>query len=173
LADSGSTKPNKEKLLTMSTNFASYFKTGRREGGEAFSTLVDDRPDWLQEAVREAHQGTLPHDWIYAECRAAVESFVAGDLDDEDSVHEFAEGRVDVYTKNLYQWAADFCLTETFGFAEQEARDMGLPEETERRLACIQYAALRHIADVMFRACTEAADEASAAAELEAEKAQS
>ena len=144
----------------MTTNFASHFITKTRENGKTFVTLADDRPDWLQEAVREAHQGTLPSDWIYAECKAAAEAFDEGVLDnceDDDSVHEYVDGRVDVYTQALYQWAADFCTTETFSAAEQEAKDMGLPEETEKRIACIQYAAIRHIADTMREACIKAA----------------
>ena len=140
----------------MTTNFASHFVTETREGNETYTTLADGRPDWLHDAVRDAHQGALPNDWIYSECNAAVEAFDAGDLADEDAVNEYVDGRVDVYTKELYQWAADFCLTETFAAAEQEARDMGLPEETEKRLQCIQYAAIRHIADTMREACAKA-----------------
>lgn len=113
-------------------------------------------PEWLQAAVREAHQGSLPSDWIYAECKAAVEAFDDGSLDDsedDDSVHAHVDGRVDVYTQGLYQWAADFCLMPTWAAAEQEAEDMGMPDETERRVAAIQYAAIRHIADTMRQAC--------------------
>lgn len=134
----------------MTTNFASHFVIKTREskhvGGESFVTLATDAPQWLATAVRDAHQGTLPNDWIYAECRAAALAFDEGALDDsedDDSVHEHVDGQVDVYTQALYQWAADFCLTETFSTAEQEARDMGLPEETEKRLMSIQYAAIR------------------------------
>jgi hypothetical protein len=151
--------------MIMPTNFALHFITKTRhpvtqastDDGEPYTTLAETRPDWLLGTVREAHQGTLPSGWIYEECRAAVEAFDAGDLDDSDSVHEHADGRVDVYTRALYQWAADFCTTETFAAAEQEARDMGLPEETEKRIACIQYAAIRHIADTMREACIKAA----------------
>jgi hypothetical protein len=146
----------------MTTNYAAHFETKTRESGETFTVLADGRPDWLQEAVREAHQGTLPNDWIYAECLAAVEAFDEGSLvGEDDDVHEHTDGRVDVYTKGLYQWAADFCLTDTWASAEQEACDMGLPEETAKRIACIQYAAIRHIADVVRAACVEAAEEAA------------
>jgi hypothetical protein len=152
----------------MPTNFAVHFVTRIRQNGdkeeEQFITLVEDRPQWLQDAVRDAHQRTLPNDWIYEECRAAVEAFDAGDLrDDDDSVHEHADGRVEIYTKALYQWAADMCLTDTWAEAEQEAKDIGMPEETEKRLACIQYAAIRRIAQMMYAACAEAEKDASSA----------
>ncbi len=147
----------------MTTNFASHFETKTRadstQPGEHFTTLSESRPAWLHEAVREAHQGTLPHDWIYAECRAAVEAFDCGDLDDsedDDDVHAYTDSRVDVYTQALYRWAVDFCLTDTWAEAESEAQDMGLPDETEKRIACIQYAAIRHIADTMRQACIAA-----------------
>lgn len=144
----------------MTTNFASHFETKTRadstQPGEHFTTLSESRPAWLQEAVREAHQGDLPVDWIYAECKAAVEAFDEGYFtDDEDTVHAHTDGRVDVYTQALYQWAADFCLTNTWTEAESEAQDMGLPEETEKRIACIQYAAIRHITDTMRDACAK------------------
>jgi len=142
------------------TSYASHFETKTRTSGEKFVTLADSRPGWLHEAVRTAHQGTLPNDWIYAECEAAALAFDDGQLDDEDDVHMYVDGRIDIYTKDLYQWAADFCLTDTWAEAEVEARDMGLPEETEKRIACIQYAAIRHIAETMREACMEARDEA-------------
>ena len=148
------------------TNFVSHFiakvrdKTNSDGAAESFITLADDRPEWLQTAVRETHQGTLPNDWIYEECRAAVEAFDEGTLDDSEEndgdVHAYADSRVDVYTKALYEWAADFCLTETWSTAEQEAKDMGLPEETTKRIVFIQYAAIRHIADTMRQACIAA-----------------
>jgi hypothetical protein len=135
----------------MPTNFASHFVTKTM----FFYTLAEDRPGWLQEAVYDAHRGALPNDWIFEECRHAVEAFDSGELtsDEDDDVHSYADGRVDVHTKDLYQWAAEFCLTETFSEAEEEAKDMGMPEETLDRIRCIQYAAIRHIADTMKEAC--------------------
>ena len=65
----------------MTTNFTSHFVIHTRADGETFTTLADDAPAWLQEAVREAHQGDLPNDWVYAECRAAAEAFDAGESD--------------------------------------------------------------------------------------------
>ncbi|HEV2310777.1 MAG TPA: hypothetical protein VGU73_09645 [Acidimicrobiia bacterium] len=153
----------------MTTNFARYFTTGTRESGKTFTKLTDDAPEWLKTAVREAHQGTLPNDWIYAECRAAVEAVDSGALDvedeDDDDVHNHADAQVDVYTQELFQWAADFCLTDTFSAAEEEAENMGYGEDDDvsKRLAAIQYAALRHIADTMKQACKATADKCAVA----------
>ena len=137
----------------MTTNFAKHFVTRSRDGGTTFFyTLADDAPEWLKVAVREAHQGTLPNDWVYEACRDAAEAVDSVVLDveddDDDDVHSYADGQVDVYTKDLFQWAADFCLTDTWANAHQEARDMGMRDgDLDRQVACVQYAALRHIAD--------------------------
>jgi hypothetical protein len=133
-----------------------YFVSGTRDNGETFVTLRDDRPEWLQDAVRDAHRGTLPNDWTYAECLAAVEAYDESAIAD-DEMHDHVDARVDVYTKDLYQWAAAMCLTDTWSEAEAEARETGMPEETERRIACIQYHAIRYIAEVMRSACADAA----------------
>jgi hypothetical protein len=137
---------------------ADYFATHTRPNREPYVTLRDGSPEWLQDAVRDAHRGTLPNDWIYAECLAAVEAFDEGTIADDsgDGMHEHADSRVDVYTKELYQWAAAVCLTDTWAEAEAEARETGMPEETERRIACIQYHAIRYIAEVMRNACADA-----------------
>lgn len=147
----------------MSTNFASHFVTKTRESGKshAYVTLTDDAPEWLKNAVSEAHQGTLPNDWICAECFAAVEAVDSGALDvedeDDDDVHSYADSQVDVYTQELFQWAADFCLTDTFAAAKQEAHDMGMRDgDLEKQIAVVQYAAIRHIADTMKQACAAA-----------------
>jgi hypothetical protein len=137
----------------MPTDIASNFERKERAQGESYITLKDDHPEWLKDAVHEAHHDTLPNDWIYEECHAAVEAFDTGCLLDEDAVHQYVDGRVDTYTRDLYQWAADFCLTDTWAEAEADAKEMGLPEETEKRIACIQYAAIRHIAETMRAAC--------------------
>lgn len=142
----------------MAPTIASYFKSGTRDNGERFVTLTDERPEWLQDAVRDAHRGTMPNDWIYDECRAAVEAFEDQTIEDEDDVHEYVDGRVDVYTKALYQWAADFCLTDTWSEAEVEAAEFGEIPETERLIAQIQYCVIRYIAEVMRNACVDAAE---------------
>lgn len=150
----------------MTTNFTSHFVIHTRADGETHTKLADDAPAWLEDAVREAHQGDLPNDWVYAECRAAAEAFDAGDLaaveDNDDCVHDHADARVEVYTRELYQWAADLCLTDTFAAAKGEATDVGLPEDPEDQLKAIQYAAIRHVADVVRQACRAAVKAAEA-----------
>jgi hypothetical protein len=140
-----------------------WFVTGKRDNGDSFVSLKDGRPDWLQEAVHEAHGGNLPDDWIYAECEAACEAIDNGDLKDEDALHEHADGRVDVYTKARFEWAAQFCLTDLYSTAEGEAEEMGDTSDVTEKLGLIQYHAIYHIAATMLQAVAEATDEEDAA----------
>lgn len=130
------------------------FIKDKRDNGETFTKLSDDAPEWLKDAVQEAHAGTFPNDWIYAECASAYEAIKDGAITDEDSIHEYADGQVDVYTKDLYQWGADMCLTDLYSQAEDEANDLGDDEvgETEKRFAMIQYCAIAFIARTMLEA---------------------
>jgi hypothetical protein len=114
------------------TKLRAFFTTGTRPPGPVpvevkFVTTAEGVPQWLVDAIHVAHQGDLPHDWIYAECQAAAEAFDEGNLDDEEGVAEYADARVDVYTAELFAWAAEFCLTRTWAEAEAQAKESGAP----------------------------------------------
>lgn len=157
--------------METSQKLGEYFATGKRGGadGESFVSLKDERPDWLHDAVREIHQGDLPNDWIYAECEAACDSIDCEILTDEDSVHEYADGRVDIYTRAIYQWAADMANSSTFSQAEEDVSDMGMESSTslEKRIQAIQYCAVARIARAMMTAAEEASAEKTSALEEE------
>jgi len=122
--------------------------------------LVPDSPQWLHDAVYAAHQGDGPNDWIYEECRAAC-NFIDHDLDGyadaHDAVAEYSDGRVDIYTKDLYQWQADFCCTTTYAAAEDSLSDIGSDsDKAEKRVQILQYCAIEYIAQTMISAHTAA-----------------
>jgi hypothetical protein len=147
----------------MASNLGRWFETRKRDSGEAFVTLKDGRPDWLYDAVREAHVSDVPNDWIFAECQAACDAIDEGYLVGEDSIHEYADGRVDVYTRELHKWSADMCLTDTYAEAEAEAQDLIAPSaDVQERLGAIQYCAIRSIAARMLDAWRDAEDEGDA-----------
>ena len=139
---------------------ASHFvtkKRGRGKDAPSFVTLRDTRPDWLRAAVYDAHCEDLPNDWIYAECLAACKAIDAGDLGagayPEDTIHEYADGRVDIYTRDRYQWAADFCLSGTMAHAEEALEDRGGHTGTlADRLGALQYCAIEAIAATILHA---------------------
>lgn len=146
-----------------------WFETAKRADGqhkgEADATYVrvaEGAPAWVFDAVRKAHQGALPCDWVFDECRAAAEA-----IDDREDVTgewitEHADTRVEVYTKLLFQWATDFCLTELFADAEERANDLGDAGEKiaiEKRLSMIQFCAIDAISRTMLEAWNEQSDE--------------
>jgi hypothetical protein len=149
-------RTNKKENQVM--RIASFFETHTRSNGEKFCTLTDSSPEWLQDGIRAAHSGDMPSDWIYAECRAACEAIDRGDLSTEDEAYSYADGRVDVYTRDLYQWAADMCLGYVFANATEEAADViGDESTTEKRISMVQYCAIRSIASAMLASVPEEA----------------
>ncbi len=101
----------------------------------------------------------MPNDWIYAECRAACAAIDDESLSDDDgySLHSHADSQVDTYTRDLFQWGADMCLTDTYSNAESEAEDCGFTEGAtiEEHFRAIQYHAVYAIAATILGAWTK------------------
>lgn len=116
-------------------------------------TLTDDHPEWLKEAIYDAHDGTGPNDWVYEECLAACDAIDDGSLTCGDDAHEHADGRVDVYTQARFVWAACFCLSSLFAEAEEQAKDGadGI-EDVGDHLGRVQYYAIERIARIILDA---------------------
>jgi hypothetical protein len=139
---------------------ANWFETRKRDDGGEFVTLMDDAPEWLRDAVRGAHAGDLPSDWVYAECWAACEAIDEGSLSNDDDVHAHADTRVDVYTRRLFAWAAEMCGTTTWASAEEEAEEAGSnTDRCEEKIKVIQLFAISSIAGSMLRAVAAHGDE--------------
>lgn len=143
---------------------ANYFehKLGARPvdsptGCRRFVTLRENAPQWVLDAVREAHMGSLPLDWIFAECLAVAERIDEGDFDEDgDWIHEHADNRVDIYTAARFHWAAEFCLTSLFANAEADARELSPGPQVGDMLGLIQYCAITNIVATFFNACVKA-----------------
>jgi hypothetical protein len=129
-----------------------FFESKRRDDDSTYVTLTEDAPEWLRDAVYETHDGTLPCDWVYAECRDAFES------DDTDE-HEYADSATEVYTGKLFAWAAEHYGTGFFSQAEEDAAELGEGGTISEQLTRIQYCAILNIARVMFAARDEERDE--------------
>lgn len=144
----------------MSKGFAQFFEARKRDSGETFYTLRDNRPQWLYDAVHAAHVSDAPNDWIWEECYRAVQAIDEGTIADEDDLHEYADGRVDIYTRDLFQWVADMCLSDTFANAESNLDDMGeRPSDMVKQISILQYCAIENIARTMLDAIRENEDE--------------
>lgn len=144
------------------TKIAPFFERRRtRDSGEAFYTLKDDKPEWLQDAVMDAHNGEMPDDWIYEQCSAIADMIDDYDPDDdlEDATHEMADGLVDVYTHDLNRWyAANLCRAEWV----EQAREEGLIDadaDITARFSAGQYLQLRFIADQLVGAVIDNEEE--------------
>lgn len=78
-----------------------YFQTKTRENGETFYALADDAPEWVDDAVRDCHDGELPNDWRYTIIADLFEQL----LENPDDEYAGA-GLVDIYNRDLAQWLA-------------------------------------------------------------------
>ena len=145
---------------------SSYFEAKKRDNGETYTTMKENRPEALYDAVYAAHDGMLPHEWIYAACRSACETIDCSlessecDLSEIDS-HEWADGEVDIYTSARFQWAAEFCNSNLFAAGEEYAGDVAgrRRASTVDTLGVIQYGALQFIWGAMLGAYHEIANE--------------
>lgn len=89
------------------SKIASNFKYNTRQDGTGYFFLSDAAPEWLSEAVQEAHDGELPNDWRYKVCAFVAESIDEANEDGEEfDPTNIADSLVDVYTHDLIAWLA-------------------------------------------------------------------
>lgn len=140
-------------------------KRGRGPKAPSFVSLRDSAPQWLRDACYEAHFSDLPNDWIYDQIHDACRGIDDGYLTDDDSLHEYADSAADIYTSDLFAWAANLCQSSTFSYAEDALRDMGGSgdKDTAGRLGMIQYCAIEAIAATILHAYETARDESGVA----------
>ena len=72
----------------------------RSTDGSEFTCLGDSRPEWLAQALRLAHRGMVPDDYIFNWCREAVVCFA--ESTDPETVCEEVEAAP--YTFELFAW---------------------------------------------------------------------
>ena len=100
----------------------------------------------------------MPNDWIYACAQAACEAIDddALRIDDSDSLHQFADGYVDIYNHDRYAFAAACGGTDFYSQAEDEASDLVQREASILdRLGAVQFCAARNVAATILRAWEE------------------
>jgi hypothetical protein len=135
-----------------------YFKEifGRESVTYSF---CDNAPQWVQGAVYEAHQGSLPNDWVFGICKAAFDYASNRSLTEDDLYDlslRFADNEVDIYNKNIAQWYANHCNSDFVSEAEDELRDVGFGSDTViDTIKQLQYLAIKNIAYIVFKAAFE------------------
>lgn len=126
----------------------SYF-TRIRRGEETITTFTDDRPDWLYDAVYEAHGSMLPDDWKFACCELAVDAIAdAGeDADLDDLAHEFADGQADVYNADRLKWLASHM--DRVYYVEDAVKEFGTPTDEDGQFDLLRVIGLGQYAEAM------------------------
>ena len=148
-------------IQTDPTQISSYFVRNTRPDGSSFVTLSDDRPEWLQTAVYEAHDGETPNDWRYQTAAHIVELLADYDLADIDDYRdELADSLVDIYTHDLLAWlAADLNRT---GYCDEAWNDDLASASDDGIVGLIrlgQYVAITAMVDILAAAIADNADQ--------------
>lgn len=85
--------------------FADAFEEAKRSDGTRFYRLREGSPQWMADAVRDAHDGALPYDWRYEACFRVVDKMREYDVEAlDDSLHEIADTLVDDWMSDLALW---------------------------------------------------------------------
>lgn len=116
-------------IQKLASDLYDALETRRRDNGEAFHTLRDDAPEWMRDAVREAHGDMLPDDWRYGAIKrvACAMADVAEDEDLDDAAHEACDAMVDVYNGTLCTWLASHGAR--MGYCDEAADEYGYDKE--------------------------------------------
>jgi hypothetical protein len=91
--------------MTTWNTLAAAFELRHRADGYPFYVLADGSPEWMTDAVCDAHTGKMPNDWTYR-LAAYIAQAAAGYDAPEDYDSEIADGVVPVYTSELIDWMA-------------------------------------------------------------------
>lgn len=148
-----------DHVQTAAERLAAAFFTDQRADGSSFVRLPDNAPEWMRDAVREAHDGAMPHDWIYSACCNAAGALAELDDDDDagDAAHEWADMQADVYRGRLASWLSDVegAWDAVDTFVSDYQRDGEMPDTLDRALMGGQYVMLRQIFMTLAEACEE------------------
>ena len=116
-------KNNNETLAgRVAKTFADAFERKTRHNGEAFTSIKDDAPEWVSDAVREAHyigdDLRFPDDWIYRQCESFADAIYIQVTQcgcDHDEVLIELNCEADANTFDLLQWfSSDIRNVELF-----------------------------------------------------------
>ena len=144
---------------------ARHFTTDTRPDGTTYHKLRDTRPEWLYEAVREAHgrdsygaPALLPDDYRYQYAAEAVQEIADADPDEDlDDVAERAT-EPDVYTADLTTWLGSHGYRP--GYVDEAVQDLDARAlGAVAQIALGQRAERREVFDVMAAAILAQAED--------------
>lgn len=133
----------------------SYFKQidSREKSILAFS---EQAPEWVRNAVEEAHFGSSTCDWVFDICRLFFEfngPKLMSNANIEDIAYEFAISECDSRAPKLAQWYQEHCLHEFMLCAEEDLEETDLGGYTiSDHIRAAQIAAISRIAKTLMEA---------------------
>lgn len=141
------------------TKLATYWERHARVGA-AFYCLTDTAPEWIKDAVREAHGDESPDDWVHEQCYDVCIAIDNGAIGGPDDAAEWADSNGDVYTAALLRWAAGDL--NRLSYCDEAASEGLITEKAtmEERLRIGQFVQLERIARAIAAAVAEAVEQA-------------
>ena len=99
--------------------------------------------------------GDMPRDYVFLVCSLVCEAIDDGAIDLttadslSDSIGQWAESAKEIYTGEIFKWAADMCGTALFAMAEDTLLELGFSEKnnTEARISCLEFFVLKFSAE--------------------------
>lgn len=120
--------------------------------------LTIDAPDWLKEAIYDLHCGSLPSNYIYDLAHSFSVDYDNGNVTSDDDFHEWADGMIDVYNADLYQFAAD--NSSASWYDDESATDLiGTSNDPLDHIRAVQYSVALTVAQALYRAIEDNLDE--------------
>ena len=141
----------------LADTLAASFETRERQSGGTFHALKDNAPEWVRDAVKEAHQDRFPCDWIYQQCDTIAgeirQEIFHGDNDPHD-IGDYIEIEADIYTASLTAWLADHL--DNLNYCNEWAQEFSTGKvELVAMISGGQWLAKREIADAIIQAYRE------------------
>ena len=129
----------------------SYFTTKIRTDGSQYTTFADDAPQWVQNAVRQAHDDELPNDWRFA---VSALLFDEHDTDNDSfSVTDWLLDNVLVPSNvDLVKWLGEYISRSTYidDYLAGASNNLATSNDLFDVLRGAQSEAIRRMADVIF-----------------------
>jgi hypothetical protein len=141
----------------MEELMSEYFQRKTRDSGEAFYAFADDRPNWVYDAVMEAHDGEMPDDWRFDICDSLFDEIDADT--NEDSLSEIVDGLVDVYNSDRVKWLAGHLLRG--GYVDEAVESFGVSDSPDvyNMIGMGQYVCIEQMAHIIFQAIKDNVEE--------------
>lgn len=128
-----------------------FFYQDVRSDGSPFWRSVDDRPEWVLDAVYRAHDEETPDDWVWSACASAASYWdEMADYGTACDSFDFADRMTDVYTSDLLRWLGGDL--SRLSAVDRVWDDMGRDMEPSAAIRAAQFQQLEYIGGIMFAA---------------------